>query len=178
MKRENARLIALCEKKGIDTRTRREKVAANQPQRGEHQRSDAQRGDRQRSTASRSSRTEAFWKTDNSDGATQDEDNSAPFELSCFWCGGKGHTLFDCPDPPPNAKAKAARDMVVAAKANRAAKAEIRQARRLAPAANSVQVSDDEDDDYEQALFKSGSASAHDTYKKIQALFEKTKPCH
>ncbi len=29
---------------------------------------------------------------------------NTPFELSCFWCGGKDHTLFECPDPPPNPK--------------------------------------------------------------------------
>jgi hypothetical protein len=22
---------------------------------------------------------------------------NTPFDLSCFWCGGKDHTLFECP---------------------------------------------------------------------------------
>ena len=60
-------------------------------------------------------------------------DNDAPFEFSCFWCGGKGHTLFECPEPLPNAKAKAARDMVAAAKADKDARNERTQARRLVP---------------------------------------------
>ena len=78
-------------------------------------------------------------------------DNNA-FEFSCFWCGGKGHhTLFECPDPPPNAKAKAARDMVAAAKENKAvknARYEAGEARRLAPAAPSAFVTDDEDEGF------------------------------
>jgi hypothetical protein len=55
---------------------------------------------------------------DNRDRRARPRTNPA-FELSCFWCGGKGHTLFECPDPPPNAKAKAARDMVATAKENK-----------------------------------------------------------
>ena len=71
---------------------------------------------------------------------------NTPFELSCFWCGGKGHTLFECPDPPPNAKAKTARDMVAAAKENKATRNARTEARRLAPAATSAFITDDEDE--------------------------------
>ena len=46
-------------------------------------------------------------------------DSVAPFELSCFWCGGKDHTLFECSEPPPNAKTKAALDMVAVVKVDK-----------------------------------------------------------
>jgi len=84
---------------------------------------------------------------DNRDGRVRTRNNR--FELSCFWCGGKGHTLFECPDPPPNAKAKAARDQVATAKENKHNHRNQRaEARRLAPAAtNAIFETDDEDSD-------------------------------
>ena len=73
-------------------------------------------------------------------------------ELSCFWFGGNGHTLFDCPKQPPNAKAKAAWDKVAADKEQKASRLEDRRepgtARRIAPATTSDLVTDDEDEEY------------------------------
>ena len=76
--------------------------------------------------------------------------NNRAFELSCFWCGGKGYTLFECPDPPPNAKSKAARDMVATAKENKNNRFQRAEARRLAPAATNAFVTDDEESELEE----------------------------
>jgi hypothetical protein len=61
-----------------------------------------------------------------------------------LWCAAKGHTIFDCPSPPTPA-AKKVRDVLIA---KRAAKVrnDDRKARRLATAATSAIVSDDESD--------------------------------
>ena len=74
MKRENKRLLTICQNKGIDTRTRREKASDEKrlPS-GEHQRSESQRGERQR--GARTSRSDAVRKPDNAEGVARDEDN-------------------------------------------------------------------------------------------------------
>ena len=77
-----------------------------------------------------------------------DVGTTMPLNSPAFGAAGKAtpclsHTLFD---PPPNAKAKAATDMVAAAKENKAARSARSAAHRLAPAATSAFVTDDEDD--------------------------------
>ena len=91
-------------------------------------------------------------------------------EQSCLWCAEKGHNIFDCPSPPTPALKKVRDDLV----AKRAAKGrnDDRKARRLATAATSAIVSDDESDG-------EGDDLAQSTYAAIQALFtanEPTKP--
>jgi hypothetical protein len=91
-------------------------------------------------------------------------------EQSCLWCAEKGHTIFDCPSPP-TPPAKKVRDDLVA---KRAAKVrnDNRKARRLATAATSAIVSDDESDG-------EGDDLAHSTCAALQAIFaanEITKP--
>ena len=58
---------------------------------------------------------------------------------------------MECPDPAPNAKAKAARDMVAAAQDNKTKRFQRAEARRLAGAATNAAmnafVTDDEDTD-------------------------------
>jgi hypothetical protein len=87
---------------------------------------------------------------DNRDRRARQKTNPT-FELSCFWCGAKGHTLMECPDPAPNAKDKAARDMVAAAQENKTKRFQRAEARRLAGAATNAAmnafVTDDEDTD-------------------------------
>ena len=87
---------------------------------------------------------------DNRDRRARQKTNPT-FELSCFWCGAKGHTLMECPDPAPNAKAKAARDMVPAAQENKTKRFQRAETRRLAGAATNAAmnafVTDDEDTD-------------------------------
>lgn len=65
-------------------------------------------------------------------------------EQSCLWCAEKGHNIFDCPSPPTPALKKVRDDLV----AKRAARGrnDDRKARRLATAATSAIVSDDESD--------------------------------
>ena len=73
--------------------------------------------------------------------------------------------MIDCTGPAPNVAAKLARDEVLATHAARANRNDNRQARRLASAATSACVSDDEGNEDEA------------TYARIQALFtEATKP--
>ena len=87
-------------------------------------------------------------------------DSDTPFEVSCFWWGGKGHTLFECPETPPNSKVKTGRDMVDVVKSDKTVRFSRNEGRQF----RSVHVSDDEDEDYEE-----------DTFAKIQVLFEPTK---
>jgi hypothetical protein len=91
-------------------------------------------------------------------------------EQSCLWCAEKGHTIFDCPSPPTPAAKKVRDDLV----AKRAAKVrnDDRKARRLATAATSAIVSDDESDG-------EGDDLVHTTFAALQAIFaanEITKP--
>ena len=91
-------------------------------------------------------------------------------EQSCLWCAEKGHTIFDCLSPPTPAAKKVRDDLV----AKRAAKVrnDDRKARRLATAATSAIVSDDESDG-------EGDDLAHSTFAALQAIFaanEITKP--
>ncbi len=79
------------------------------------------------------------------------------------------HTLFECPEPPPNSKVKVTRDMVPVVKTDKVDRVSRNEGRQRSPArsvptVNSVDVSDDEDEDYET-----------DTFAKIQSLFEPTK---
>jgi len=79
-------------------------------------------------------------------------------EQSCLWCAKKGHTIFDCPTPPTPALKKVRDDII----AKRAAKGrnEIRKARRLAAAATSAIVSDDESDEGDDIALAEGTFSA------------------
>ena len=81
MKCENERLLLICQYKGVDTRTKRQKDAAKELQQDEHQRSGTQSADRQRSTTSRSSRSDEARKPDNGDGAMHDEVNDLATEI-------------------------------------------------------------------------------------------------
>jgi hypothetical protein len=81
MKRENERLLLICQHKGVDTRTKRQKDDAKELQQDQSQRSGTQRADRQCNTVSRSSRSETARKPDNVDGATHDEVNDLATEI-------------------------------------------------------------------------------------------------
>ena len=81
MKCENERLLLICQYKGVDTRTKRQKDAAKELQQDEHQRSGTQSADRQRSTTSRSSRSDEARKPDNGDGTMHDEVNDLATEI-------------------------------------------------------------------------------------------------
>ncbi len=54
--------------------------------------------------------------------------------------------MFECPDPPPHVKTKAARDLVAEAKENKTDRNTRTEVRLLAPASTSAFVTDDEDD--------------------------------
>jgi len=87
-----------------------------------------------------------------------------------LWCAEKGHTIFDCPSPPTPA-AKKVRDDLVAKRAVKV-RNDNRKARRLATAATSAIVSDDESDG-------EGDDFAHSTFAPLQVIFaanEITKP--
>ena len=81
LRRDNIRLAGICAKHGLDTRTRSEKDAANQQQKGEPQRRETQRagGGHQRTT--RSSRAEAARQTDNTEATPPDEENDLTTKL-------------------------------------------------------------------------------------------------
>ena len=81
LRRENIRLAALCTDNGLDARTKREKDAANQQQKGEYQRRENQRGGQQRTTPSRSSRSDAGRQPDISDAGAPSEDNDLTTQL-------------------------------------------------------------------------------------------------
>jgi hypothetical protein len=86
---------------------------------------------------------------DNRDGRVRQR-NIRNVDLSCFWCGAKGHTLLECPHPPTNSKAKDARDQVVTNRENKTSRAQRREVRRLAQPASStcsIFTTDDEDTD-------------------------------
>ncbi len=74
-RRENIRLTALCTDNGLDTRTKREKDAANQHQKGEHQRHEHHHGGQHHTTLSRSSRSDTVRQPDNTDAVAPGEDN-------------------------------------------------------------------------------------------------------
>ena len=78
---DNIRLTEICAHHGLDTRTNREKNAANQQQQGEPQRRETQRagGGHQRTT--RSSRAEAARQTDNTEATPPDEENELATKL-------------------------------------------------------------------------------------------------
>jgi len=99
--------------------------------------------------------------------------NASATNLSCFWCGAKGHTLIDCTGPAPNPAAKLARDNILAGREKRV-KAERnagKQTRRIAiansVAASNAHISDDEDEDDDHTDAELNEA----TYAAIQALF-------
>ena len=75
LRRENIRLATLCTDNGLDARTKREKDATNQHQKGEHQRRENQRGGQRRDTPSRSCRSDAGRQPDISDAGAPSEDN-------------------------------------------------------------------------------------------------------
>ena len=81
LRRENIRLATLCTDNGLDARTKREKDATNQHQKGEHQRRENQRGGQQRTTPSRSSRSDAGRQPDISDAGAPSEDNDLTTQL-------------------------------------------------------------------------------------------------
>ena len=91
-----------------------------------------------------------------------------PGEQSCLWCAKKGHNIFDCPSPPTPALKKVRDDIL----AKRAAKGrnDNRKARRLASAATSAIVSDDESDEGDELALIEGS------YEALQTLFETDEP--
>jgi hypothetical protein len=85
-------------------------------------------------------------------GSRGDSDRGRPqarvvYEPSCFWCGLKSHSLIDCTGPSPNPDSKLSRDEMIAARAQRDRDIHNadRKTSRLASAATSVAVSDDED---------------------------------
>jgi hypothetical protein len=84
-----------------------------------------------------------------------------------LWCAEKGNTIFDCPSPPTPALKKVCDDLI----AKRAAKVrnDDRKARRLATAATSAIVSDDESDG-------EGDDFAQSTFADIQAIFAANAP--
>ena len=96
-----------------------------------------------------------------------DRVRGAPNELlCCLWCGQKGHTVIDCPGPPPNFACSQARDVL---RVKRVSRTEGRQMCRLTSAAASTTNDDEEDPgDFESSTMES-------TYEVIQALF-KGKP--
>jgi hypothetical protein len=89
-------------------------------------------------------------------------------EQSCLWCAKKGHTIFDCPTPPTPALKKVRDDII----AKRAAKGrnETRKARRLAAAATSAIVSEDESDEGDDIALAEG------TFAALQSFFEANEP--
>ena len=85
----------------------------------------------------------------------------AASEQSCLWCAETGHNIFDCPSPPSPALKKVRDDLI--AKCAAKGRNEDRKAGRLATAATSAIVSDDESDE--------GDDLAQSTYAAIQAYF-------
>ena len=90
----------------------------------------------------------------------------AASEQSCLWCAETGHNIFDCPSPPSPALKKVRDDLI--AKCAAKGRNEDRKAGRLATAATSAIVSDDESDE--------GDDLAQSTYAAIQAYFTANEP--
>jgi hypothetical protein len=86
-------------------------------------------------------------------------------EQSYLWCVKKGHTIFDCPSPSTPALKKVRDDLL--AKHVAKGRNETRKTRRLASAAASAIVSDDESDITEGEEI----ALTQDTFASFQALF-------
>jgi hypothetical protein len=86
---------------------------------------------------------------DNRDGRLRPR-NIRNMDQSCFWCGAKGHTLFECTKTPSNSEAKAARDLVIT---NRELKNFRRaESRRITPAASSTHSIFTTDDEFTDEL--------------------------
>ena len=82
------------------------------------------------------------------------KDISDTTDLSCFWCGVKGHTIFDCTGPAPTAVSKKAcdeafphRDDTFVKRAAKIGSNEGRKALSLASVASAELISDDENED-------------------------------
>jgi len=79
--RDNIRLAEICTDHGLDTRTNREKNAANQQQKGEPQYRENQRAGSGQQRTTRSSRAEVARQTDNTEATPPDEENDLTTKL-------------------------------------------------------------------------------------------------
>ena len=75
----------LCTDNSLDSRTKCEKDATNQHQKGEHQRREHHRGGQHRTTLSCSSRSDAVRQPDNTDTLATGEDNDLTTQFFLFF---------------------------------------------------------------------------------------------